>query len=299
MPPKEDPKKDEVTPPAGGGLRDAGKMPESSTTPLENQIRHDEHRRGEVENEDLLRMTALLDHIRAGRESAVVKNVSYEVGRPRLKPVDSMVVDLTNPYSIFSLEHLIAIKPEPTSNNMATSEDIAKIFAELEGLGVPTEHVTRVILSMVLYYANASASKYMDPNGSITFGGGSVPRDTVHAIFNKHSTSRRVARLYAPMVWNHMLLHRAPPADWMAMGFPDEAKYAAFDFFDYVQNPAAIQVREGLIRAPTKAEKIAHKAHFRMATDRNARDDHFGNLDAEITGGVRGPSIRREYRQAK
>ncbi|ALY33533.1 coat protein [Elderberry carlavirus E] len=247
---------------------------------------------------DLDRLDRLLDTIRDERRSVLVKNISYEIGRPRLRPVAEMTPDLTNPYSMLSLEHLIALQPEATSNNMATSEHIALIFSDIEGLGVPTEHVTRVIINMVLYYANTSSSRYLDPNGSISFASGAIPRDSVHAVFNKRSTARKVARLYAPIAWNFMLLHNAPPADWQAMGFKYEERFAAFDFFDYVQNPAAIQPIEGLVRHPTPAEMIAHKTHMRIALDRQARDEHFGSYETEITGGLRGPLIDRKFRQA-
>jgi len=245
------------------------------------------------------RLTQLLDAFRAERKNIVVKNESYEKGRPRLKPVADMERDPTNPYSMLSLEHLINLRHAPTSSNMATTEELSNIFSDIEGLGVPTEHVVRVILQMVLFYADSSSSKYVDPNGAEMFPGGSIPRDSVHAVFNKRSTARKVARLYAPMVWNYMLLHKRPPADWQAMGFPYEARYAAFDFFDYVQNPAAIQPVEGLVRPPTPAERIAHTTHARLALDRGAREEHFGNYDTEITGGIRGPSIRREFRQSR
>ncbi|AFI61523.1 unnamed protein product [american hop latent virus] len=234
--------------------------------------------------EEVKRLDELLDSVRSERMSVIVKNMSYEKGRPRLRPLAEMTPDLTNPYAMLSLEHLIALPPEANSTNMATSEHIALIFSDIEGAGVPTEHVTRVIIQMVLYYANTSSSRYMDPDGSISFGTGAIPRDSLHAIFNKRSTARKVSRLYAPIVWNYMLLHNTPPSDWQAMGFRYEERFAAFDTFDYILNPAAIQPVEGLIRHPTSAECIAHKTHQRLALDRNAQERLSGVTTPRLLG---------------
>ncbi|AIZ76629.1 coat protein [Elderberry carlavirus C] len=292
-------KKDEVLVPTNKKDEELPSVPKKKPTKTGKLPADGEESSGvKLQSADLARLDALLDSIRNERQSVIVKNLSYEIGRPRLRPVPEMTADLTNPYAMLSLEHLIALQPEATSNNMATSEHIAQIFSDIEGLGVPTEHVTKVIIQMVLYYANTSSSRYVDPNGSISFPTGAIPRDSVHAIFNKRSTARKVARLYAPIVWNYMLLHNVPPADWQAMGFRYEERFAAFDFFDYVHNPAAIQPVEGLVRHPTPAEMIAHKTHMRIALDRQARDEHFGSYETEITGGLRGPLIDLMFRQA-
>jgi hypothetical protein len=184
------------------------------------------------------------------------------------------------------------------SNNMANTEEMAKISSALAGMGVPTEYVAEVILKMAIMCASVSSSAFLDPSGSIEFPGGAIPVDSVAAIMKKESGLRRVCRLYAPVVWNSMLVRKQPPADWQAMGFPFNARYAAFDTFDYVTNAAAIQPVEGLIRLPTPAEFIAHNAHKRLAIDRSNRNEKFANLETEYTGGLQGTEISRNHRNA-
>lgn len=245
------------------------------------------------------RIEKLLDKLRAERSSTRITNASFERGRPKLTPTEDMRFDPANLYSRFSIDQLYAIKPRAVSNNMATTEDMARIFAAIEGAGVPTEQVSTVIVKAVIYCKSTSSSQFLDPTGTFEYRGGAIMADSVLAIMKRDAnTLRRVCRLYAPIVWNHMLLHNDPPSDWQAMGFQHGERFAAFDFFDYVENQAAIQPTEGLIRRPTPAEKIAHATHKRIALDAANRNAHLMSVETEITGGVLGPEIVRNFKNS-
>nr|QKY12191.1 coat protein [Hop latent virus] len=243
-----------------------------------------------------LRLSKLREFLARRRAAIRVTNAGLETGRPALKPTPDMLPDPTNPYNKPSLDALLMIKPRVVSNNMATSEDMMKICVDLEGLGVPTEHVQSVILQAVFYCKDSSSSPYVDPRGSFEWRGGAISADSVLAIIKKDAeTLRRVCRLYAPLTWNYMLLHNNPPSDWSEMGFQREDRFAAFDCLDYVENAAAVQPLEGLIRVPTAREKIANKTHKDLALRRANRNQLFGNLDVEITGGKNRPELQRDY----
>ncbi|NP_612812.1 Coat protein [Blueberry scorch virus] len=250
------------------------------------------------ENQLEQRLMNLIEVLKPQRHNSSLKNVAFEIGRPALEPVPTMRRNPANPYGRFSIDELYKMDVQVVSNNMATTEQMAKISSAIAGLGVPTEQVADVILKMVVMCASVSSSVYLDPDGSIEFDGGAVPVDSIAAIMKKEAGLRKVCRLYAPVVWNLMLVKNQPPSDWQAMGYPKEARFAAFDTFDYVTNGAAIQPVEGLIRGPTPAECIAHNAHKRHALDRSNRNEKYGNLETEYTGGLQGAEIVRNHRNA-
>nr|ABW82719.2 coat protein [Narcissus common latent virus] len=242
------------------------------------------------------RLNKLREFLRKQRGAVRVTNVGFETGRPTLNLADDMRPDPSNPYNRPSIEALATIKPRAVSNNMATTEDVMRIYTDLEGLGVPTEQVQTVVIQAVLFCKDASSSVFLDPRGSFEWTGGAISADAVIAVLKKDaSTLRRVGRLYAPVTWNYMLTHNAPPSDWAAMGFQYEDRFAAFDCFDYVENSAAVQPLEGLIRRPTPREKIAHDTHKDIALRAAYRNQVFGNFSSEVTGGRNGPELTRNY----
>lgn len=242
------------------------------------------------------RLNALREFLRERRGAIRVTNPGLETGRPMPLLADNMRPDPTNPYNRPSIDALSKLKPRAVSNNMATSEDMMKIYVNLEGLGVPTEHVQQVVIQAVVFCKDASSSAFLDPRGSFEWPGGAITADAVIAVLKRDAeTLRRVCRLYAPVTWNYMLTHNSPPSDWAAMGFQYENRFAAFDCFDYVENTAAVQPLEGLIRRPTSQEKIAHNTHKDIALRSANRNQAFGNLNVEVTGGKSGPELTRDY----
>lgn len=245
------------------------------------------------------RLDSLREFLRERRGAIRVTNPGLETGRPKLQLAADMRPDPTNPYNRPSIEALSRIKPIAVSNNMATSEDMMRVYVDLEGLGVPTEHVQQVVIQAVLFCKDASSSVFLDPRGSFEWPRGAITADAVLAVMKKDAeTLRRVCRLYAPVTWNHMLTHNSPPSDWAAMGYQYEDRFAAFDCFDYVENTAAVQPLEGLIRRPTPREKIAHSTHKDIVLRGANRNQVFGSLNAEVTGGMNGPELTRDFRKS-
>lgn len=296
MPPKENPilqKQEE-----GSGSNESNVERNAQHEASEQRRRPPRPTGGNHESQLEQRLTKLIDTLNEGRYNSNLQNISFEIGRPNLEPVPEMKRNPANPYGRFSVDELFKMPVSTVSNNMANTEEMAKISSALAGMGVPTEFVAEVILKMAIMCASVSSSAFLDPSGSIEFPGGAIPVDSVAAIMKRESGLRRVCRLYAPVVWNSMLVRKQPPSDWQAMGFPFNARYAAFDTFDYVTNAAAIQPVEGLIRLPTPAEYIAHNAHKRLAIDKSNRNEKFANLETEYTGGLQGAEISRNHRNA-
>lgn len=250
------------------------------------------------EEEDKLEamLEKLIDYRRGEYRTSRITNAGYETGRPLMRIPSSMRGDPSNMYNMLSIDDLYAIKPKAISNNMATAEDMAKIKVSLEALGVPTEEVSKLVAQAAIYCKDTSSSEYMDPRGTFNTSAGAISMDAVFAVLKTQGgTLRRVCRLYAAVTWNYMLIHDAPPSDWPAMGFKRNERFAAFDCLDYVENTAAIPPKEGLIRKPTSNEYIAHNTYKRIALDRSNRNEPFGNLQTEITGGRFGEEIERNH----
>nr|CAE51028.3 coat protein [Lily symptomless virus] len=245
------------------------------------------------------RLTRLIEKLNAEKHNSNLRNVAFEIGRPSLEPTSAMRRNPANPYGRFSIDELFKMKVGVVSNNMATTEQMAKIASDIAGLGVPTG--ARRISNIANGHhvcLREPVQRSLTLKGSIEFENGAVPVDSIAAIMKKHAGLRKVCRLYAPIVWNSMLVRNQPPADWQAMGFQYNTRFAAFDTFDYVTNQAAIQPVEGIIRRPTSAEVIAHNAHKQLALDRSNRNERLGSLETEYTGGVQGAEIVRNHRYA-
>lgn len=275
--------------------------PKATGATFGNSIKPDEVDFEGPSDEDLeRRMDRLREFLLRSQSSKQYTNIGMEMGRPKLRPMEQLVPDLTNIFTKPTVDSLLSKRWRPESGAVATAEELIEISAKLQGLGVPQDEIANVIWDISMYCASSSTSEYMDPSGVIEFrSGGSIMRDAVVAVIREHSTLRKVCRAYAPITWNRMILTENPPSNWQAKGFAKNTRYAAWDCFDYIQNPACQQPAEGLIRLPTEDEKIAHATHKQIALDRNARNERFANNSTEITGGKYGCRKSRKWRESK
>lgn len=225
-----------------------------------------------------------------------IPNAGLELGRPKQKFLDGAEPDYTNIFAGPTVDTILEIGKTRESNAVATGQKLTQIAAELELNGVPTEYLSQCMWDTAFYCASVGSSPYMDPDGVYSWDSGALMRDQIVAIIKKYTTLRKFCRAFAPVVWNWQLLHETPPTDWAKKGFSESTKYAAFDFFDYVKCLASIQPKSGLIREPTKEEYIAHKTHFKIATDRGAKNDRFASTSAEVTGGMFGCNVKTKFR---
>ncbi|AFP73392.1 coat protein [Sweet potato C6 virus] len=228
-----------------------------------------------------------------------VKNANFFDHRNKTPVSDKLKVDKSNIFSNPTIDNLEEMVWQSESNGLASAEALAKISAKIQGLGYPREDMAQLFWDLSRYCANTSSSAQMKPEGVFEHSNGTVSKAAVLAVIKDQSTLRKVCRSYAPIVWNHMLITNSPPSDWQARGFTESTKYAAFDFFDFILNPAAVQPLEGLIRTPTDDETIAHATYKRIALDKHARNKRFANYSSEITGGKFGPDLTRKWRDDK
>nr|QZA75390.1 capsid protein [Potato virus X] len=171
------------------------------------------------------------------------------------------------------------------SNAVATSEDLRKIEAIWKDMKVPTDTMAQAAWDLVRHCADVGSSAQTEMIDTGPYSNG-ISRARLAAAIKEVCTLRQFCMKYAPVVWNWMLTNNSPPANWQAQGFKPEHKFAAFDFFNGVTNPAAIMPKEGLIRPPSEAEmNAAQTAAFVKITKARAQSNDFASLDAAVTRG--------------
>nr|CAH03663.1 coat protein [Lily symptomless virus] len=243
------------------------------------------------------RLTRLIEKLNAEKHNSNLRNVAFEIGRPSLEPTSAMRRNPANPYGRFSIDELFKMKVGVVSNNMATTEQMAKIASDIARLGVPTEHVASVILQMVIMCACVSSSAFLDPEGSIEFENGAVPVDSIAAIMKKHAGLRKVCRLYAPIVWNSMLVRNQPQL-MASYGLPYNTRFAAFDTSLRGLTKRLSNLSRGSSGDPLQLRSLPTTRTSNLALDRSNRNERLGSLETEYTGGVQGAEIVRNHRYA-
>nr|ADG36604.1 coat protein [Potato virus X] len=171
------------------------------------------------------------------------------------------------------------------SNAVATNEDLSKIEAIWKDMKVPTDTMAQAAWDLVRHCADVGSSAQTEMIDTGPYSNG-ISRARLAAAIKEVCTLRQFCMKYAPVVWNWMLTNNSPPANWQAQGFKPEHKFAAFDFFNGVTNPAAIMPKEGLIRPPSEAEmNAAQTAAFVKIIKARAQSNDFASLDAAVTRG--------------
>nr|ACN22839.1 coat protein [Potato virus X] len=171
------------------------------------------------------------------------------------------------------------------SNAVATNEDLSKIVAIWKDMKVPTDTMAQAAWDLVRHCADVGSSAQTEMIDTGPYSNG-ISRARLAAAIKEVCTLRQFCMKYAPVVWNWMLTNNSLPANWQAQGFKPEHKFAAFDFFNGVTNPAAIMPKEGLIRPPSEAEmNAAQTAAFVKITKARAQSNDFASLDAAVTRG--------------
>ena len=255
---------------------------------------------GEISDLQLARLDMLKTWYQDNFRPSDVINPLMQSGLKQMTVTDRLREDSTNIYSRPALNTLLKWSREPVSQNIATAEDVAQITAKLEAMGIPTERVRDAILDIVLYAAHNSSSPYQSFEGDVDFRDPkykeTFSRVSVASIVKDHSTLRKICRLFAPIVWSYMIVNNEPPTNWQTKGFPEGARFAAFDTFDFVTNHAAMKPLEGLVRMPTDVEKMAHSVHKTIAIDRARRNEKLLNTSSKVSGGQQACEIKSDFK---
>ena len=256
--------------------------------------------RGKISDSQLERLDKLKHWYLESYRPSDVSNPLMQSGLKQFEVTDRFKEDATNVYSRPAFNTLLKWNREPVSQSIATAEEVAQITSKLEAMGMPTERVRDAILDSVLYAAHNSSSPFQKFEGDVDFRDPkflqTFSRASVASIIKEHSTIRKICRLFAPIVWSYMIINDEPPANWQAKGYPESAKFASFDTFDFVCNHAAMKPLEGLVRLPTDVEKLAHEVQKTIALDKSRRNEKLLNTSSKVSGGQQAGEIRTEFK---
>nr|UZP17225.1 coat protein [Daphne virus X] len=190
-----------------------------------------------------------------------------------------------------SLKDLQALQYTTTTTAVATPSEIQAICEVWKtSLKVPAEKVPLACWDLARAFADTGASSKSELSGD-TPALPNLPRKQLAQAIKMHCTIRQFCMYFANIVWNILVSTGVPPANWQRLSYKEETKFAAFDFFDGVGNPAALMPKEGLIREPSALEIAAHATGKQVALHRdNARKGKFMTNAVEVTHGTTGAS---------
>lgn len=154
-----------------------------------------------------------------------------------------------------SLEHLNQLEFVPVSNSVANPDQLNAIAAAWVALGVPDAQVPKFAWDLARHCADIGSSPSVLPVG--TAPGSTVSRASLAGAVRSICTLRQFCMFFAKVVWNLLISSNTPPANWHRFEVTEPQRFAAFDFFDGVTSPAALNPVGGLIRPPSHLELAA------------------------------------------
>nr|CAJ34729.1 coat protein [Pepino mosaic virus] len=166
--------------------------------------------------------------------------------------------DFSNPNTAPSLSDLKNVKYVSTVTSLATPAEIDALGKIFTAMGLAANETGPAMCDLARAYADEQSSKSAQLIGA-TPSNPALSRRGLAAQFDRiNITPRQFCMYFAKVVWNILLDSNIPPANWAKLGYQEDTKFAAFDFFDGVTNPASLQPADGLIRQPNEKELAAH-----------------------------------------
>nr|AXB54721.1 CP [Pepino mosaic virus] len=166
--------------------------------------------------------------------------------------------DFSNPNTAPSLSDLKKVKYVSTVTSVATPTEIEALGKIFTAMGLAVNETGPAMWDLARAYADVQSSKSAQLIGA-TPSNPALSRRALAAQFDRiNITPRQFCMYFAKVVWNILLDSNIPPANWAKLGYQEDTKFAAFDFFDGVTNPASLQPADGLIRQPNEKELAAH-----------------------------------------
>nr|CAJ34759.1 coat protein [Pepino mosaic virus] len=166
--------------------------------------------------------------------------------------------DFSNPNTAPSLSDLKKVKYVSTVTSVATPDEIEALGKIFTAMGLAANETGPAMWDLARAYADVQSFKSAQLIGA-TPSNPALSRRALAAQFDRiNITPRQFCMYFAKVVWNILLDSNIPPANWAKLGYQEDTKFAAFDFFDGVTNPASLQPADGLIRQPNEKELAAH-----------------------------------------
>nr|BDX36164.1 coat protein [Plantago asiatica mosaic virus] len=144
-----------------------------------------------------------------------------------------------------------------SSPSVPTAEELATITQGLTTLGVPADSLLSHALAVVNACFDAGSSAFVTLSGPSPTA--TISLAQIAGVVKVTTTLRKFCRFYAKIIWNARLSRNLPPAGFARANIKFEHRWAGFDFFDGLLNPAALEPIGGLTRTPTPDEVTANE----------------------------------------
>lgn len=156
-------------------------------------------------------------------------------------------------------EQLMTLKLQTTSNAVPSPEQLKMITDTWKVLGIPDADFTTNAIRLVWFCYHSGSSEAVQVEGATTVA--TVQLYQLAGVVRQHSTLRKFCRYFAKIIWNYALETNQPPANWASQNYKEADRFAAFDFFDGVLSPAALDPKGGLKRMPNTNEIAANESN--------------------------------------
>jgi len=177
---------------------------------------------------------------------------------PKQDAVDhSSLAALLPPFTEASYEREFDVKV----NGIASKAELTAVAETwATRLNVPKENSAVLAQEIAIHCYHNGSSEQTDFNLKSSQVAG-LNLEAAVGVIKEILTLRQFAAYYATFVWNWGLKNEIPPANWVAKGYTDETKYAAFDTFNYVGSPLGLRITP--TRKPTNNEYMAASLNAR------------------------------------
>ncbi|AEO12144.1 coat protein [Tamus red mosaic virus] len=171
-------------------------------------------------------------------------------------PANQPKVESNNPFKAPTLDRLKLMTFDVNSTLLPSTEEFKLISEDWAKLGISGDSLTENAMKLATFCYHSGSSTTTEMRGESSKPGVSLSR--LAGVVNMHTSLRKFCRYFAPLIWNIHVESKIPPAAWQSKDFKEGEKFAAFDFFDGVENVGSIKPPGGLIRKPTDKERIAN-----------------------------------------
>nr|WHB10689.1 coat protein [Tulip virus X] len=181
-------------------------------------------------------------------------------------------------------EALAAMTLGVSSPAVPTPAELDTIAAGLTTLGVPADSLISHALALVNACFDAGSSQFTtisgpSPTPTITLA-------QLAGVVKVSTTLRKFCRFYAKLIWNARLSRNQPPAGFARAYVKTGQKWAGFDFFDGLLNPAALEPLGGLTREPTPDEITANETARSLGLfESRANSNNLATTSTQFTRG--------------
>ncbi|UXP34785.1 coat protein [Garlic virus J] len=153
-----------------------------------------------------------------------------------------------------------AIAEDVVSNSVAPKSIIREILDTLKARQPAATAKDLFSLAWACYHNGSS--KFVTLSTDAPCG---IAHAELKDLVEDFCTLRQFCGYYAKTCYVTGRQQKKPPANWARKGFPDEAKFAAFDFFNAVLSDSSPNPPAGMRFKPTQPEILSHSMNAKMS----------------------------------